>query len=496
METSQPQTYIEFPRMLENGCRMKGCTCARFEGLTDLPDERCSNCFHSIEAHTLPTHQPIKALTNQSITSPNSEETSQIIYRKKIAQELLTTERSYVKMLTTCLRCYADPLYSCTPPVLPTTLYKSIFLFYRDIVRVNIVFLHSLERLQEGDTLDIGLVGLMLGTLPYFRVYRMFVGNNSVGLQAIEEAERIKAVRKLLIHCSHFGYDNEAVQPLRSYLILPIQRIPRYSLFFSDMLKHTSVNDSSYEELTALVGSLRALSQDINDEVKLQANRRKMLSVKSRFCEGPYHLALVQAHRYVVREGFLMKLSKTKPKQRYFYLFNDIVVYGRLQMKLFYPNLFIQLSSVRIEESTSPNAFALFSPKKSFTIICNDIDQRNLWSSDFKNSIEKEVNKKFAKRVDAVGFDAPLYQPFNEVTECFICKKKFNFFFKKHHCNRCGFIVCSSCSKQKKIIPPNPIPQTICTVCVKSADENVKVFKGLRKRSKLERDRLTQALLD
>ncbi|BFU18587.1 rho guanine nucleotide exchange factor putative [Entamoeba histolytica] len=492
METISPQSYPSFPRMHEGKCRVKGCNCNRFEGMTDLPDERCSNCFHSIEAHTL----PVELFNNIKCDKPTILTTPREVYRKKIAMELLTTERTYVRMLMTCLRCYADPLQSCEPPLLPPTLYKSIFLFYRDIVRVNLVFLQSLEDLVEKNQLVSGLSSVFLGTLPYLRVYRMFVGNNSVGLQAVEQAEHMKDVVKLLHHCSKYGYEGETVQPLRSYLILPIQRIPRYNLLLSDFLKHTDRNDPLFEETTALVGSLKSLAKEINDEVKLQDNRRKLLAIKKKFCEGPYHLTLVEAHRYIMREGILFKLSKTKPKKRYFYLFNDILVYGRMQLQLFYPNLYLRLNSVHIEDGLQPNTFNLLSPFKSFTVICSSIEERNTWANDLKSAIQKESDKKFSKNIDTVGFDAPLYQPFNEATLCFICKRKFGIFCFKYHCERCGFVVCDSCSKNRKIVPPNPVPQRICNFCVRSADRNIEVFKGLRKRSKQERARLALALLE
>jgi hypothetical protein len=38
-------------------------------------------------------------------------------------------------------------------------------------------------------------------------------------------------------------------QPLESYLILPVQRIPRYQMLLSDLVKHTSPEHPDYHNL-------------------------------------------------------------------------------------------------------------------------------------------------------------------------------------------------------------------------------------------------------
>ncbi|KAL6924913.1 hypothetical protein FSST1_002187 [Fusarium sambucinum] len=47
----------------------------------------------------------------------------------------------------------------------------------------------------------------------------------------------------------------------------------------------------------------------------------------------------------------------------------------------------------------------------------------------------------------------PRWQPDNEVTYCPICHAQFSFFVRKHHCRKCGRVVCNSCSPHRIIIP-------------------------------------------
>ena len=47
----------------------------------------------------------------------------------------------------------------------------------------------------------------------------------------------------------------------------------------------------------------------------------------------------------------------------------------------------------------------------------------------------------------------PRWQPDSEVSECPICKRTFTFWFRKHHCRKCGRVVCTSCSPHRITIP-------------------------------------------
>lgn len=47
----------------------------------------------------------------------------------------------------------------------------------------------------------------------------------------------------------------------------------------------------------------------------------------------------------------------------------------------------------------------------------------------------------------------PRWQPDSEVSKCPICGTQFNFWHRKHHCRKCGRVVCASCSPHRITIP-------------------------------------------
>ncbi|KXL43977.1 hypothetical protein M433DRAFT_155349 [Acidomyces richmondensis BFW] len=60
----------------------------------------------------------------------------------------------------------------------------------------------------------------------------------------------------------------------------------------------------------------------------------------------------------------------------------------------------------------------------------------------------------------------PKWQPDSEVGKCPVCNTEFSFWFRKHHCRKCGRVVCAACSphritipRQYIVQPPNPFEQ-------------------------------------
>lgn len=50
-------------------------------------------------------------------------------------------------------------------------------------------------------------------------------------------------------------------------------------------------------------------------------------------------------------------------------------------------------------------------------------------------------------------YEMPRWQPDAEVTSCPICGTVFTFWYRKHHCRKCGRVVCASCSPHSIVIP-------------------------------------------
>lgn len=59
----------------------------------------------------------------------------------------------------------------------------------------------------------------------------------------------------------------------------------------------------------------------------------------------------------------------------------------------------------------------------------------------------------FQGTTDYMEYIRPRWQPDDEVAECPICEVPFSFWYRKHHCRKCGRVVCASCSPHRITIP-------------------------------------------
>lgn len=69
-----------------------------------------------------------------------------------------------------------------------------------------------------------------------------------------------------------------------------------------------------------------------------------------------------------------------------------------------------------------------------------------------------------------VGETAPAWVPDVEAHSCMRCEKtKFSALQRRHHCRKCGYVVCSSCSSNKAMLPQQSSkPLRVCDICFQS----------------------------
>ena len=77
-------------------------------------------------------------------------------------------------------------------------------------------------------------------------------------------------------------------------------------------------------------------------------------------------------------------------------------------------------------------------------------------------------SESFQARSNAIGMVSeassedvvlPRWQSDAEVTKCPVCRTEFSFWYRKHHCRKCGRVVCAACSPHRITIPRQYIVQ-------------------------------------
>jgi len=331
---------------------------------------------------------------------------------------------------------------------------NALFGEIRTIINLNDNLLTSLRENKKGD-----LIGqAMFQFIPFMKMYQNYINNFENSTKILEERkEKQSGFRDFLKE----QQEKSNGQGLSSFLILPIQRVPRYELCLREIIKLTDADNPDLPNLKNCFEKVCEVNKSINSNVLDFQDREKVKSVEERFAMGQ-DVALVAPARKYVREGYLKKVSRKKDIRYLFILFSDMLLYCsgkeakklKLHQKLHF-DLYFKIKKVDNNRKYGNKCFELNSTEKSFLVICDDHAVREDWYKDITQCLERmRANRKLAdsKAADGRVLDvAPVWIPDDFSDRCMVpqCMKKFTFTRRRHHCRYCGRLICSDCSKNR-----------------------------------------------
>ncbi|WAR01742.1 PKHF2-like protein [Mya arenaria] len=187
--------------------------------------------------------------------------------------------------------------------------------------------------------------------------------------------------------------------------------------------------------------------------VNSESNTRRIACVEQ--CFGSSGQPLTVPGRVLVGEGVLTKMCRKKPKPRQFFLFNDVLVYG---------NIVINKKKYN-QQHIMENGWKLISPKKSFVVYAATAVEKSQWISHIQKCVSDLLNKRGITQ--NTSDDSPVWIPDSSATKCMVCKRsQFSMLNRRHHCRKCGVVVCNECSKNRWLLPQQSSkPLRVCLSC-------------------------------
>ncbi|KAL4705561.1 hypothetical protein ACJJTC_006889 [Scirpophaga incertulas] len=202
--------------------------------------------------------------------------------------------------------------------------------------------------------------------------------------------------------------------------------------------------------------------------VNSEANARRIAMVEN--CFGSSGQPLAEQGRVLVGEGVLTKMCRKKPKARQFFLFNDILVYGNIVInkKKYNKQHVIPLEEVKLEslkdEGQYRNGWLICTASKSFAVYAATATEKEEWMAHIEKCIE-DLLRKSGKQPPSEH--AAVWVPDNEASICMHCKKtQFTVLNRRHHCRKCGSVVCGPCSSKRFVLRgQSEKPLRVCLQC-------------------------------
>ncbi|KAJ7068443.1 RhoGEF domain-containing protein [Mycena amicta] len=174
--------------------------------------------------------------------------------------ELVETERTYVKRLRSLKHDYADHLRNFartkSTAIIPAYEAKTLFGNVDNLLPVNEAFLADLETMlaPNGERMVGGVGDVALRhfkELRGFEQYKQYYVKREEA-QLIFEREMAKKSSPFAAYIDHIKYQASESRNrvgLRELLINPVQRIPQYTLMFRTMIKHMASDDPQRSKL-------------------------------------------------------------------------------------------------------------------------------------------------------------------------------------------------------------------------------------------------------
>jgi len=267
---------------------------------------------------------------------------------------------------------------------------------------------------------------------------------------------------------------------LGAFLILPVQRIPRYVLLIMDLIKNTELDHHDYASLTEALSKMKTVADHIEESIIAAENSQKCLAIHNSFLILK-DVKILEPGRRFIHEGVLIKQCRRDRKPRQFYLFTDCIIYAFESPGI--PGKYILSGEITLNVLTvvdiADEAELFFkhtlkfeAKGKSFFVFAASAEEKENWYEAINTATrsleEKKHTLKVQDQIDSFMVEkAPTWVPDARATNCKCCGQLFRFGVRKHHCRNCGFVVCGACSRNRMIVPAvsDKFPERVCNNC-------------------------------
>nr|XP_012623591.1 rho guanine nucleotide exchange factor 5 [Microcebus murinus] len=250
--------------------------------------------------------------------------------------ELIVSEASYLRSLHIAV----DHFQLSAPLRATLTNQEHQWLFSRlqDVRDVSTTFLSDLEENFENNIFSFQVCDVVLSHAPDFRrVYLPYVTN-----QTYQE----RTFQSLLNSNSSFREVLEKLEShpvcqrlsLKSFLILPFQRITRLKLLLQNILKRTQPGSAEEAEATKAHHALEELIRDCNNNVQRMRRTEELIYLSQKIEFECKIFPLISQSRWLVKSGELTALEfsvspglrrKLNTRPVHLHLFNDCLLLSR-----------------------------------------------------------------------------------------------------------------------------------------------------------------------
>ncbi|XP_070843998.1 rho guanine nucleotide exchange factor TIAM2-like [Chaetodon trifascialis] len=215
---------------------------------------------------------------------------------RKVIQELVDTEKSYVKDLVCLFDIYLTPLqretflskeemealFGCLPEMLD---FQRVFLQTLEERIASCPNFSNLETPGQFKKLLLSLGGSFLYYADHFKHYSGFCANHIKVQKVLERAKTDGAFKHFL---EARNPTNQHSSSLESYLIKPVQRVLKYPLLLRELVSLTDPESPEHTHLTEALRAMEKVASHINEMQKIYEDYGSVFDQLAAEQSGPH----------------------------------------------------------------------------------------------------------------------------------------------------------------------------------------------------------------
>ncbi|KAJ2963121.1 hypothetical protein NQZ79_g1770 [Umbelopsis isabellina] len=191
--------------------------------------------------------------------------------RRFIIQEIYTTEQTYLDHLNIIKTMFMDPFIAAatqtTQPLINPQDISTIFAYIPNIIEISNILVYRLESVVRTWHEQQSVIGaIFLQMESDFEVYIRYAVNFHQSQRCINRAHNNILYRRFIQESLRKKETNR--MGLTDYMIIPIQRVTRYSLLLKDLKKHTPTSHPDYNNIDKALKVMTGLALAMNDAQK------------------------------------------------------------------------------------------------------------------------------------------------------------------------------------------------------------------------------------
>ncbi|EKE42131.1 hypothetical protein ENUP19_0304G0032 [Entamoeba nuttalli] len=377
--------------------------------------------------------------------------------RQRILDEIYNTEVSYLNFLKICQTVYFEDMVSHVPLIIPLEKTNEMFKYLDTIITISQELIRLFDESKKSNCFESEIGNIFIQMQSYLKGYNLYVANNAYALNIADRLYKKEKYAKYLetLRQSIQGPDTMKLD-LNSFLIMPVQRVPRYRLLLQDLLKNTPDGTLGKSALATALEQIKVLGISINESIADEERRRKLLEIQSRLPKSLQPKFVCPGREFVMETNVVLTWEEKLTKLTLIFV-TDMLIFAETV------NIRIDVKHVmiigRIKRQTGERTEFELSTKEDGNIKLVFLNEKDgqLFHDKITELIPVQV-KKLAEKKSAED-------------ECPCCRKSLNRLASYSSpgfivCAKCNKKVCNTCATTKIALVAGGAPRKVCDACI------------------------------